>query len=297
MKVVNYNEFSRKYFSELKFLLRKNTDVKNQEYLNLFYELYDGIKNDSGIYDYLLGLIFETAYLVNNFSLKLCPEDNELLRCSLYLKSFSNIQELKEKLTISTFDNFLEDVTYFYDSDLYYKRNVIECSIKDKDYLMSIFPCFLIDAFSYLNRYDVSMIIYEYQQRLSLNDEGAFNNTVKSNVEDLINLEQKDFSSYKYILLEMLESYYKYKKYLFSNNILMDEYDVDILSMVEDDLLGTIYFSVNNIKLLYKIVSGYLECNLLSKEELSKINDYNINNNKKNFVKVMKKSYKLKNEV
>lgn len=294
MKVVNYNDEIRKYLSNLIFEISK--EDKNYEYIDLFYNLYDNIKNGSGIYDYILGLVFESTYLVTKLSLTMYPEDKDLLKNILYLKSFSNIGELKDRLTINIFKSFLEDVSYFYDSDVYYKRNLVERSIEDKSYLMKFFPCFLIDAFSYLNRYDAMSVLEEYHERKRQNDNDAFNTTVQIGVEDLINLEKKDFDAYKYVILEMIESFYVYKKYLLSNNLLYDEFDIDIISMIEEDLISTIYFSISNITLLQKIVSGYLGYNILPPDKINEIHNFNNKNNKKNFTKVMEKSYKLKNE-
>lgn len=292
MKVVNYNENLRKILRNLIIEI-----TKKEEYLYLFYQLYDDIKNKCGIYDYLLGLAFESAYLVTSISLKHYPQDKELLKSFSYLKSFYSIEELKESLTINTFINLLEDVTYFYDSALYYKREAVKNALDDKEFIMSIFPSFLIDALTYLNRYDASVIVDEYYERVKENSENAFNDTISMSTEDLIRLEKEDFDSYKYIILEMIEYYYKYKKYLLSNNLLYDEFDIDIISMIEEDLLSTVYFSISNKTLLEKIISGYLEYKLLSNEKLEEINEhYNNKNNKKAFIKIMKKSYELKNQ-
>lgn len=291
MKVVNYNENSRKILSDFKAKMVKEEDI------DLFYQLYDSIKNDSGIYDYLLGLAFESSYLVTSISLKYYPQYEELLKSFSYLKSFSSIEQLKKSLTINTFINLLEDVTYFYDSALYYKREAVKNALDDKEFIMNVFPSFLIDVLTYLNRYDASVIVDEYYERAKENSENAFNDTVSMSTEDLIRLEKEDFDSYKYIILDVIESYYKYKKYLLSNNLIDDELDIDIISMIEEDLLSTVYFSISNNTLLEKIISGYLEYKLLSNEKLNEINNYYKNkNNKKDFIKIMKKSYKLKNQ-
>lgn len=293
MKVVNYNDEVRKYLIKLKNeVMKKDKDYK---YVELFYNLFKKIKNGSGVYDYILGLIFESAYLVTNFTLTMYPEDEDLLKSIYYLKSFSSIEELKGHLTINGFINFLQDVDYFYDSEPHYKRNVVEVSLKDKDFLIKLFPCFLIDVVSYLNKYDASAVLEEYHERLKINDKDAFRNTVSITVEDLINLEEKDFDAYKYVVLEMIETYYMYKKYLLSSSSL-DKIDLNIVSMIEEDLVSLVYFSVNNIAVLEKLVSGYLEYKLLSKEKLEEIkNYYNDINNKNNLSKIIKKSNNLKN--
>lgn len=293
MKVVNYNDEVRKYLSKLKNeVMKKDRDYK---YVKSFLNLYKKIKNTSGVYDYILGLIFESAYLVTNFTLTMCPEDEDLLKSIYYLKSFSSIEELKESLTINGSINFLQDVDCFYDSDSHYKRNVVEISLKDKDFLMTFFPCFLIDVVSYLNRYDASAVLEEYHERLKIDDEDAFRNTVSITVEDLKNLEEKDFDAYKYVVLEMIEAYYMYKKYLLSSNSL-DKIDINIISMVEEDLVSLVYFSVNNVAVLERLVSGYLEYKLLSKEKLEEIKNYYSDvNNKSNLSKIIKKSNNLKN--
>ncbi len=293
MKIINYNDKVRKNLSRLiNEAMKKDKDYK---YVKLFYSLFKKIKNNSGVYDYILGLIFESVYLVTNFTLMMYPDDEDLLNSIYYLKSFSSIEELKESLTIYDFINYLQDVDYFYTSDSYYKKSVVESSLKDKDFLMNFFPCFLVDVLSYLNRYDASEVLEEYHERLKTNDENAFENAVIMTMEDLINLEKKDFDAYKFVVLEMIETYYMYKKSLLSLEE-SDEMDIILISLIEEDLISLVYFSVNNIAVLESLISGYLKYNLLSEKELKDIKKYYDNENNKNkLLKVIKKSNNLKN--
>lgn len=296
MKVVNYNDDFRKQIKTFDLELKKKENYKDEKYVNLFYRLYINIKKGSPFYDYLLGLVFETAYLVASLSLNYYPDDEELQNSMIYLNSFLSIDELRNRLTLNSFINFLEDVNFFCDTDLYYKRNACENALIDKEYLMDLFPCFLNDVLFYLNSYDASVILDTYYEMIQSGDKDPFNNTVMMNTEDLINLEENDFYSYKYIVLEMIDYYYKYKKYLLSNNLLEDDFDIDIISMIEEDLLSTIGFSTSNMTLLNKIISGYLEYQLLPKEKLEEIEEfYSHENNKKEYVKIINESYKLRN--
>lgn len=294
MKIVNLNDKIRKYLSRL----IKDMSIKEEDNkcYDLFYDLYDNVKNNSGAYDYLLGLVFESSYVITKFTLKMYPDDKELMENFSNLKKVSNIEDLKIMLTMDLFLELLYDTDCFYDSDSYFKRNVVEYSLEDKDFLMKIFPSFLIDVLSYLNMYDTTSILNNYNDRKKQNDKDAFNNTIKMSVEDLINLEQKDFEAYKYIILEMIEVFYAYKKYMIYNNYIYDDIDIIILSMIEENLISIIYYSINNISMLEKIITGYLEYSLLSIEDKKDINEYNSNENNKNYSKVLNTCKKLKCE-
>ena len=66
--------------------------------------------------------------------------------------------------------------------------------------------------------------------------------------------------------------------------------------MIENDLLSTVFSSVNNKEILSKLVSGYIEFKLLSKDKLIKVKEYyNDKNARKDIQKIIKKSYKLRN--
>lgn len=307
MKTINYNDNFRKKASELASKLNKKENYNDAKIVNLFSNLYNNIKKGSPIYDYLLGLFFETTYLVTSFSWSFYQNDEELKNSMTYLKSFSSIDELRERLTISVFFNFLLDMETFYNSDLHYKKIVVENALKDKSYLTNLFPCFLNDVIFYLNGYDASVILDVYYEKVKSKDEDPINNTILENMDDLIILEEKDFNSYKYVFLEIIEIFYKYKKYLLCKGFLYDDpnkddeindgYDIDIISMLENDLLGSIYFSVKNESFLKRIILGYIEYNLLPSEKVKEIDSFYENeDNRKDYAKIIKKSYKLKNE-
>lgn len=307
MKVVNYNDDFRKKVYELALKLNKKENYNDEKFVNLFSEFYNNIKKGSPFYDYLLGLVFETAYLVTSFSCTIYQHDDELKNSMSYLKSFSNIDELRDRLTINVFLNFLIDVETFYNSDLHYKKIVVENALKDKGYLINLFPCFLNDVMFYLNKYDASVILDTYYEKVQSKDEDPINNTILENLDDLIVLEEKDFDSYKYVVLEIIEIFYKYKKYLLSKGFLYDNsdkedetddgYDIDIISMLENDLLASVYFSIKNESFLKRIISGYIEYKLLPCEKVREIDSfYEDKDNRKDYAKIIKKSYKLKNE-
>ena len=290
MKILNYNDYFRKNLNDIYLELKQENSFKR---LN---ELLYKLQKKSSFNDYIIGLLYESSFVVSSLSLKYLPDDKQLQNNIKFLKKFSNIKELKENLTLGTLLSFLEDTSFFYNSDFNFKKKSLENSLKDKKYIINIFPSFLNDLLFYFNKYNISEIMDEYVKYVSMEDKNAFNKTVNISVNNLIDLESKDFSDFKCMILEIMESYYIYKKYLLSNNFLFDDSDIKLISMIENDLLSTVFSSVNNKEILSKIVSGYIEFKLLSKDKLIKVKEYyNDKNARKDIQKIIKKSYKLRN--
>ena len=290
MKILNYNDYFRKSLNDIYLELKQENSFRH---LNEF--LYK-LQGESSFNDYIIGLLYESSFVVCSLSLKYLPDDKQLQNNIKFLKKFSNIKELKENLTLGTLLSFLEDTSFFYNSDFNFKKKSLENSLKDKEYIINIFPSFLNDLLFCFNKYNISEIMDEYIKNVSMEDKNAFNKTVNISVNNLIDLESKDFSDFKCMILEIMESYYIYKKYLLSNNFLFDDSDIKLISMIENDLLSTVFSSVNNKEILSKLVSGYLEFKLLSKDKLIKVKEYyNDKNARKDIQKIIKKSYKLRN--
>lgn len=76
----------------------------------------------------------------------------------------------------------------------------------------------------------------------------------------------------------MVKTYYVYNKYLLSNKEDLDEYAIDIMSMIESNVKDLMMFSSNNGDLLEPIVRDYLSYSLLP--EYKKIEIQNFYKNK-----------------
>lgn len=292
MKVVNYNDELRdKITNEV----NKMGKISLEESGYAIYDLYDRVKSNCGIYDYVLGLLFETRYLISSFFKSKYPKDEELAKDYLELTLYNNFNDIKKNISLEDFTSYLGDCYFFSKLENDIKKEIIKNAFMDKDYLVKIFPGFLNDVFFYLNNYDTSCIIDNYNQRVECGDEKAYLNSISENVNKLIDLKENDYNAYVYNILEMSEDFYIYKQYILSSKKCVDKNDEKIIGMIESDLDDFILASNNQI-VLRLLLDGYLKYNLLSENAKQKIKKYNDENNKQKINDVLQKSYKLKNE-
>lgn len=283
MKVVNYNESIRRSIVDCDF--------------SRLYDIYDSAKNGDSYSKYVVSVLYETVYIICCGLLSLYPNDDDFRKDKKYFESFESIDDFLFQMDEEMFFDLCDDVDYFESLSLYEKRFFIQSALKDKK-VKTFFSGFLLDAFSYLNKYDASVIVEEYYDNLNENIKNTFSDSVNGSVENLLILKKENFDAYKYMILDMVSDYYIYYNYLFLIGEIGDSYESHLVKMIEEDLDSLIGFSFNNIKLLNTLVRGYLTYKLLSKDQLEEISCFY--KNSKNYDKVIKlvnETKRLKNEI
>lgn len=295
MEVLNINDKIRnllsKYIIYDDIISGKDKDFNNVKTT----KIYNWLK-ENNIFNYAAGVLFITCYMVSSFVCRDSADEDEKENLE-FLKSFNSLEEFILMLDEETFAQMCTDISYFVSLDLFSKKQLINHSLNEKEFLKNIFPCYFFEILYYLNPIDSKELLnYYYENYKHINDKNvALEDTICQGVDDLIELERQDFDSYKYIILDMIEVYYKYNIYLLSNDFEVDEYSSVIVEMVESDLNKFIYSTISNVAVLEPLVRGYLECNILPKEEKQKIEEfYKVNSNKSKLAKVLKKSNDLK---
>ena len=214
----------------------------------------------------------------------------------MFLQEFCDIEELIFATDETMFDDLCDDFLSFLCSEIHTKKRMLSFIPNDDEYLRRAYPCYFLDILYYSNKCDASVIIEEYYDRLNKGDEAAFFNSVKAWVEELSMLVLDDFFANKYIILDMIESFYKYHKYMTANGIKEDSID-NILIEIEEDLNGFIYGLSKIRKILKLIIEGYIKYNILSPNDIELIDNYfKEDKNREEVSKVLRKCNKLKNE-
>lgn len=295
MRVFNLNEVIRKYISNLCINKLKEDSFENEEKLENF---YNDIISNPETFKYIVGLILEIVYLDCCDSLKYESDNKELLLDKEFIESIDSVELFIEYMDFDMFEDYCFTVANFNDKDFQIKAIVIEEGLENKKTLMNIFPGYAFDLLYYIGNFDSTIILEEYKACIKEDGElDAMVNTIFGYVNKLEILRKYDFETYKYVILDIIEGYYKYYKYLDALNNSNGEfnYEHDIVTDIENDLVNVINRTFNDLILIDKIVEGYLKSLLLSKEELEKINNYYKDaDNKKELVKVIKKSNELK---
>ena len=221
MKIINQNISLRKKISDrcskFELLLLDNHDLFEEE-INIWYEK---IKNHKEEYKYLIGLIYASSYMVSNEELKLLQgtdsDDEEIVREKVeFLENINSLVEFIESCEALDFYDFLFYTSLFDGKRFIEQKEIIYNNLNKKEHIKNIFPGFIYDEFYYLNKYNAEEIVEEYNDMLYFNDDVNYSKyqTVLMKCDALKIIGKKDFDNYKYLLLEMIEIYYKYNKYL-----------------------------------------------------------------------------------
>lgn len=259
--------------------------------------LYKRIKENNEDSKILAGILYEAAYICCLAELAYDQKKQNESQNIRFLQEFCDIEEFIYAMDEAIFDDLCDDFLYFLYSDLYTKKRMLSFIPSDDEYLKKAYPCYLLDLLFYSNKLDASMLIEGYYDRLNKGDKTAFFNSVEAGVEELFMLEAEDFFSYKYIILDMLESAYKYYKYLLENNLLNNQSVREIIEQIDFDLTSFIYLWSKDKNVLRIIIEGYLKYNILSVNDIENIDNYFKSDEKKKAIsKVLKKCNKLKNE-
>jgi len=260
-------------------------------------EVFDILNKDDEYSKYLAGVFYQNMYIMYLANLNYYKADEKTKEEFNKLKEYDCIKSYISSIKEEDIPNIIDDLMYFDELDLYSKKALLKLLNKDKKYIQKIFPNYVIDLIDANSHTDCDFITEDYYSRKKNHTKNAFMGTVKSSTEKLIRLEKQDFDSYKITLLNIIEKYYKYIKYSLGIYGVENEIDVEILDMIEEDLLGTIHFSIRNIKLLRNIVKRYLEYSLLTDEEKNEVEIFfDLEENKEDLSKVLNKSKKLKSE-
>ena len=211
MEAVNYNDKIRNFILT-KLDYKKNKD-NYEELRKKADDLYKIIEEDENKKRLFIGVMYLTSYIVNYIALIRYPEDENLRNDVEFLKNFSSIDEFIYSLDDEIFFTLCQDTALFASYDYYSKKMCILKSIKDKKFILKMFPFFVNDIVGYGSEYTPSCITdYYYKRKLDVKDENvAMEDAVCFGVEFLIKLEKQDPENYDKVFDSIIKLYYKYK--------------------------------------------------------------------------------------
>lgn len=273
MEVLSYNDFFRKFISEKLTNLKVESEKEYDFFVSM---LYDELLENKEFFDISVSVMYLTSYVVNYVSFKMFPEDKTLINNVDFLRSFSSIDELINIMDEDIFRTLCDDTVLFDTSCYYVRKKYIMESMNDKKFLLKMVPSFIIDMIVYGIKYTPSYILDEYYRRLKETKDKsvALEDSICFGVEFLIKLEEDDIDNYKEVFHNMIKTYYVYNKYLLSNKEDLDEYAIDIMSMIESNVKDLMMFSSNNGDLLEPIVRDYLSYSLLPEDKKIEIENF-----------------------
>lgn len=275
MKVVNFND-------EFRCAIINVTDSPDK-----IKELYDFCFNNDTYLEYVLGLVFFSAYVYAYDARKkeeMTPDNDDLFGelddedYSLivdYGNEFDNVTEL-----FIDVDTFLYYFSFFEEFSNYsksIKSEVVRTSLEKSDFLIKMFPAAINDYLYYCNDYDPDDMVDDYNDKLSYfkdDKEAALKSCLNYYLEVFDKLKNDDIYKFEYLVLEMFETYYKYNKYLLWAGKKADSFAPELISLADESVTYVIFSALKNKNIIAELIRSFITYSTLSSEEKKKVNNY-----------------------
>lgn len=275
MKVVNFND-------EFRCAIINVTDSPDK-----IKELYDFCFNNDTYLEYVLGLVFFSAYVYAYDARKkeeMTPDNDDLFGelddedYSLivdYGNEFDNVTEL-----FIDVDTFLYYFSFFEEFSNYsksIKSEVVRTSLEKSDFLIKMFPAAINDYLYYCNDYDPDDMVDDYNDKLSYfkdDKEAALKSCLNYYLEVFDKLKNDDIYKFEYLVLEMFETYYKYNKYLLWAGKKADPFAPELISLADESVTYVIFSALKNKNIIAELIRSFITYSALSSEEKKKVNNY-----------------------
>lgn len=290
MKVVKINDNVRNDLS----VLYDSISANEVEYNSVINSMYEKLKDKSDFSKYIVGLLLSTSYICLREEAKFRPNNKEYKEKIKLCEKIDNIDDYIDKMSINDLLILLDYNYNFVLLDYDTRREYINNSYDKKSYLTKIFPCHILDIVHY-NIFTVDEIFDQYDIFSELTDtkKDALDNTIMYTSEKLIELHEENFENYELVMLNIIENYYLYNKYLILNNQKIDERAIETINDIEDDLYSLIGFCGNSSYFLEPIIECYIKYQIDEKSK-RKVKKYFDNEENK---KKISKLYKVINHI
>lgn len=290
MKVVKINDNIR---NDLSFLY-DSISSDEAEHNSVINSMYEKLKDKSDFSKYIVGLMLSASYICLKEEAKFRPNNKEYKEKIKLYEKIDNVEDYIDKMTINDLLILLDYNYNFVLLDYDTRREYINNSYDKKSYLTKIFPCHILDIVHY-NIFTVDEIFDQYDifSELTNTKKDALDNTIMYTAEKLIELHEENFENYELVMLNIIENYYLYNKYLILNNQKIDERVIETVNDIEDDLYSLIVFCGNSSYLLEPIIECYIKYQIDEKSK-RKVKKYFDNEENK---KKISKLYKVINHI
>ena len=300
MTIENYNDKLRRSivsdYDEMSILY--DDENAEDEFISRLEKYYEDMKTKKD-FKYKMGVLYSTFHIVKRYDIGEFSKDEEENNTDDAIYNVKNLDELIKLCDedICNLYDLLVANSIFYDIDNVDRREYIKMIYHKRDEVLKVFPGFLIDIIYYGNTYDKNEILETYLdiRQMCNDEEEARKNTVSFVSEVLIQLKDEDYYNYKFLILEMIEDFYRYISYLIENNKIENEDYKKLLNLIDEDLDFFINIASNRIDLLNMVLSGFLNYLLLSEKTMDSINKYYDSGKvNKKYIKLLNESQKLK---
>lgn len=266
----NINDIIRNRVS--KRLYSKSSEEFDQKIDEFFCEVMNNKKDNKMD----ISVIYLTSFMINYLTYSKFKDDDEVKINMARLLGFSSLDDFINKLDKETFKMMIEDVIYFNNSCYFNKKKYVLKSQEKSKKIIKLAPTYFMDVLSYNKSFTGKDIINEYDRSYkdSSDHNVALEDAICYGVDLILDLYDNNIDNYKSIMIDIINTYYMYNRYLLLSDSKMDENASDIMDYLEYDTPGSILYASSDSEFLEPVIRDYLSYELLDNKKKNEIINY-----------------------
>lgn len=259
------NKISKKFYS-------KNSEEFDQKIDEFFCEVMNNKKDNKMD----ISVIYLTSFMINYLTYSRFKEDDEAKMNMSRLLDFSSLDDFINKLDKETLKMMIKDVIYFNNFCYFIKKKYVLKSLEKTKKIIKLAPTYFMDVLSYNKNFTVKDIIREYNRSYKdcFNHNVALEDAICYAVDNILDLYDNNIDNYKSIMIDIINTYYMYNRYLLLSDSKMDENAIDIMDFLEYDTPGSILYASSDSEFLESVIRDYLSYELLDDKNKNEIINY-----------------------
>lgn len=259
------NKISKKFYSK-----------KSEEFDQKIDEFFCEVMNNKKDNKMDISVIYLTSFMINYLTYSRFKENEEVKMNMSRLLGFSSLDDFINKLDKETLKMMIKDVIYFNNFCYFIKKKYVLKSLEKSKKIIKLAPTYFMDVLSYNKNFTVKDIIGEYNRSYKdcFNHNVALEDAICYAVDNILDLYDNNIDNYKSIMIDIINTYYMYNRYLLLSDSKMDENAIDIMDFLEYDTPGSILYASSDSEFLESVIRDYLSYELLDDKNKNEIINY-----------------------
>ena len=259
------NKISKRFYS-------KNSEEFDKKIDEFFCKVMNNKKDNKMD----ISVIYLTSFMINYLTYSRFKEDDEVKMNMARLLGFSSLDDFINKLDKETLKMMIKDVIYFNNFCYFIKKKYVLKSLEKSKKIIKLAPTYFMDVLSYNKNFTVKDIIGEYNRSYKdcFNHNVALEDAICYAVDNILDLYDNNIDNYKSIMIDIINTYYMYNRYLLLSDSKMDENAIDIMDFLEYDTPGSILYASSDSEFLESVIRDYLSYELLDDKNKNEIINY-----------------------
>lgn len=249
---------------------------KSEEFDQKIDEFFCEVMNNKKDNKMDISVIYLTSFMINYLTYSRFKEDDEVKMNMARLLGFSSLDDFINKLDKETLKMMIKDVIYFNNFCYFIKKKYVLKSLEKSKKIIKLAPTYFMDVLSYNKNFTVKDIMGEYNRSYKdcFNHNVALEDAICYAIDNILDLYDNDIDNYKSIMIDIINTYYMYNRYLLLSDSKMDENAIDIMDFLEYDTPGSILYASSDSEFLESVIRDYLSYELLDDKNKNEIINY-----------------------